>query len=572
MKPQRPEAGDAESEELNRLCDQLGRVEAPFDEITRSRAEARLGAVLAREPMPGQWRGLARAAALVLAGAAAGGALVARVRPAARSRVAGPPEPALRFEPYIVAPAEGAATEASGAAAAVPDMLVQTSSRLDVPAGWMVRASLGDAIAVTLTGPARAWSEPAAGTAAEGAGDNAADGKRTVVHLEQGRLLASLEGGVGRRLQVVSPGAVTDVVGTLFSVEVVGDASRVAVAHGRVQVGATPGASGEHPRAAHEIAAGQSWLTTLPEPDGLEPALAEALADHERTSPPRGATVPLSITDAPAGAGVWVGKRWIAATPAWVLVEPRATVRLSAPARGAAAAPAEPSSVPSTEPLQEPLAEPLSKPSAKPSSGLSLALSEPSTHATRPSDQRPPHTRPGAEPIEPPPLASAAAAPEELTARTLFREADVARAAGDTALALRTLRALVDRFPRDSAAAAARYELALMEESTGAGETALRDLAAVDTPSLEEPTEYLRCRVLARRAPARAAEAERCLADFRRRFPASAHDADALATETALALVRGGCPAAQALLTELERRHPQHGAATRLRASCKRRP
>ena len=130
----------------------------------------------------------------------------------------------------------------------------------------------------------------------------------------------------------------------------------------------------------------------------------------------------------------------------------------------------------------------------------------------------------------------------------------------------------MERFPRESAAAAAHYELALMEEAAGSGDAALRDLAAVDTPSLEEPTEYLRCRVLAKRTAVRTTEAERCLADFRRRFPASAHDADALATETALALARGGCPAAQALLTELERRHPAHGSAARLRAACGRRP
>ena len=110
---------------------------------------------------------------------------------------------------------------------------MQPTSRLDVPVGWLVRASLGDAIAITLTGPARAWSE-------------GARTERTVVHLDQGRLLASLEGGAGRRLQIVSPGAVTDVVGTLFSVEVVGGASRVAVAHGRVQVSA----AAEAPRAA----------------------------------------------------------------------------------------------------------------------------------------------------------------------------------------------------------------------------------------------------------------------------------------------------------------------------------
>jgi hypothetical protein len=157
------------------------------------------------------------------------------------------------------------------------------------------------------------------------------------------------------------------------------------------------------------------------------------------------------------------------------------------------------------------------------------------------------------------------APPEEMTAQSLFREADAARAAGDTGLALRTLRTLVERFPRESATAAARYELALMEETAGHGDAALLDLAAVDTPSLEEPTAYLRCRVLAKRAPT---EAERCLADFRRQFPASAHDADALAAETALAMLRGGCAAAQALLAELERRHPEHGSAVRLRAAC----
>ena len=69
----------------------------------------------------------------------------------------------------------------------------------------------------------------------------------------RGWLLASLEGGAGRRLEIVSPGAVTDVVGTLFSVEVVGGASRVAVAHGRVKVSAAAeGSSGGQPRAARE--------------------------------------------------------------------------------------------------------------------------------------------------------------------------------------------------------------------------------------------------------------------------------------------------------------------------------
>ena len=526
-----PGAGAVEGEELDRLCDKLARFEAPFDEITRSRAEARLSAELERQPGRGNRRMLRRAAALLVVGAAAGAALTVRaVVTTRRSHVAGGPEPAPRFEPYVVAPTAG------GGATTVPETLEQPASRLDVPAGWLLRASLGDAIAITLTGPAHAWSERAAGSG------------QTVVHLDRGQLLASLEGGTGRRLQIVSPGAITDVVGTLFSVEVVGGASRVAVAHGRVRVGSAPGPLGAPPRAPREIAAGQSWLTTLPEPDEIEPALAEALFEHERTPPPRGATVPLSVIEAPAGAGVWVGKRRIASAPAWMLVESHVAVRLSAPAR-VAAPPADPFPPPSTEPAQE----------------RSRPGSAPPARATTPAGPRPPLTRSGAESTEPP----AFAPPEEMTAQTLFREADAARAAGDTGLALRTLRTLVERFPREAATAAARYELALMEETAGYGDAALRDLAAVDIPSLEEPTDYLRCRVLAKQT---ATDAERCLADFRRRFPASAHDADALGAETALAMVRGGCPAAQALLAELERRYPTHGSAVRLRAACGSKP
>ncbi len=166
-----PEAGAVESEELERLCDGLARVEAPFDEITRSRAEARLSAELERQPGRGNRRTLRRAAVLLAVGAAAGVALTARtVVTARRSRVAGGPEPALRFEPYVVAPTAGAG------AATVPETLEQPASHLEVPAGWLVRASLGDAVAITLTGPARAWSE------------RGADSGQTVVHLERGRL------------------------------------------------------------------------------------------------------------------------------------------------------------------------------------------------------------------------------------------------------------------------------------------------------------------------------------------------------------------------------------------------
>ena len=289
----------------------------------------------------------------------------------------------------------------------------------------------------------------------------------------------------------------------------------------------------------------------MPEPDALEPALADALADHERTPPPRGATMPLAVTEAPAGTGVWVGKRRIASAPAWVLVEPHAAVRLSAAAAtncGAAGNPLPAAGDGAGDGAIDELSRPLSQPPARP---------------TKLASPRSLITPPGAQPTEPPPLERASAPPEELTAQTLFREADAARAAGDTALALRTLRALVERFPRESATAAARYELALMEETAGSGDAALRDLAAVDTPALEEPKEYLRCRVLAGRRPCEPRKPS-VPGRFPAPVPASAHDADALATETALALARGGCATAQALISELERHHPEHGSAARL--------
>jgi len=92
MSRRRPEAGAAENEELERLCEELGRLETPFDEITRSRAEARLGALLASEPARRRRPAWGWMAALFALGTAAGGALVARqLVPAVRPHLAGPP-------------------------------------------------------------------------------------------------------------------------------------------------------------------------------------------------------------------------------------------------------------------------------------------------------------------------------------------------------------------------------------------------------------------------------------------------------------------------------------------------
>ena len=133
------ESDVAHSEELERLCAELGRVEAPFDEITRSRAEARLAATLAREPERRHRRVLGWTTALIAAGAAAAGALVTRtVMPAAGSRVASAPEMSLRFEPYVVTPT--GAVGSAAAAATVPEALAQpASASTSPPDGWCAR-------------------------------------------------------------------------------------------------------------------------------------------------------------------------------------------------------------------------------------------------------------------------------------------------------------------------------------------------------------------------------------------------------------------------------------------------
>jgi hypothetical protein len=125
------------------------------------------------------------------------------------------------------------------------------------------------------------------------------------------------------------------VVGTLFAVEAEGGASRVSVAHGRVRVSAPslsplPSRGDRAHEYLREIASGQSWLTTQPDPGALAPSLEEALTDHARIAAPTGTAVPLAVAGAPIAADVWIDDRRVASAPAWMRVDARAMVRLSA--------------------------------------------------------------------------------------------------------------------------------------------------------------------------------------------------------------------------------------------------
>ena len=104
-------------------------------------------------------------------------------------------------------------------------------------------------------------------------------GRGHLLSLEQGRLLVDYDGRTGEPLQIRSPGVLTTVVGTLFSVEVIDGRTRVAVRRGRVDV-ASDEAQGER----QPLTPGEAWT----EGSGIgviPPDLAVALAEHDSGHP-----------------------------------------------------------------------------------------------------------------------------------------------------------------------------------------------------------------------------------------------------------------------------------------------
>jgi hypothetical protein len=83
-------------ETLDRLCRRLGDAKTPYDEISRSRAEARLDAALARDPSPRR-RPLGSMVVAFLAGALAAALVAFVVMPRARPRPA-PPAPSAQLD------------------------------------------------------------------------------------------------------------------------------------------------------------------------------------------------------------------------------------------------------------------------------------------------------------------------------------------------------------------------------------------------------------------------------------------------------------------------------------------
>jgi hypothetical protein len=144
------------------------------------------------------------------------------------------------------------------------------AARLVVPAGGRLRATVGVRARLTLIGPGAISAATTAGGVTE-------------LSLERGTLLVDYDRRQGGTLKVRSPGAVTTVVGTLFSVATRdtgdGPSSRVAVARGKVAV--------ETPRGARQsIAAGWCWDAREAALTALPSDLAAALAEHDASPPP----------------------------------------------------------------------------------------------------------------------------------------------------------------------------------------------------------------------------------------------------------------------------------------------
>ena len=158
----------------------------------------------------------------------------------------------------------------------------------------------------------------------------------------------------------------------------------------------------------------------------------------------------------------------------------------------------------------------------------------------------------------------------------LYRRAEAALRAGDRTLARTRLEQVVHRFPDDKLAASALYELARLAYRDGDPKLARRFLQRLQRnksdPSLHEPARFLGCRIA---VESRATDAAiRCLARFRRSYPRSPHDEEALHALIRLRLSRpGGCGAAALLCDEYLRRYPTGafvGQVRRHRARCSR--
>ncbi|HEX4405832.1 MAG TPA: FecR domain-containing protein [Polyangia bacterium] len=467
---------DRREQELDRLCGVLARVDDRHSDLGRSRAEARLRKALRTAVSRRPISALTGASTLAVALAT----IVIIVRPSPIPDAVAPAT-ALALRPYVVAPTTG------GIASFVQG--IADGASLDVPDGWLVRASVNDGITVGAVGPARV---SVTGTARE-----------PELRVDRGRWLVEVTPNRGIHLRISTPTFAVAVIGTLFSV----DASEVAVRHGRVRVSAPGGTT--------EIDGGFRWrasASTTLEP--LDDESAAALDAHAAASSPSAGAVTVAIVGEPAGAEIWQDARRLAVTPASLRLAAGTRLALTAPGRARAT---------------------IVVPATRTTIAYSLAADDAAdVTRLRASRQRPtPSTTPASRP---------AAAP---TPRDLYRDADRALAAGDRDGARAALRSVLSVGGDDTLMDAARLDLANLALESGDRAAARRYLDEVRGDAVAEPAARLRCRVAVASFDRNAAD---CFAAFRARFPASPHAAEAMAEEAVTRADQNDCARALPLL------------------------
>ena len=493
---------DERAEEIDReIVEPLQRARVGLDDLGAARLAAGIEAALDRAaaaPAPGGQRRAVRVAGLVLGIGAAAAVAVVAVRHAGRPAVIATPAPAPGSTSTVAAgpraPALLAPYVYSGAGADAQTL--DATGRLVVPAGARVRAAIGTRVRLTLVGPgAVSVVDPAP-----------ADGGIELL-VERGRLFVDYDGRGGGILRVRSPGAVTTVVGTLFSVEALDEGTRVAVARGRVRTEAVG--------TMHTIVAGTAWSATAGALDPIPADVAEALADHDASPPPPvGEYGIMRIDPGPSAAGApaldgraLAGLPIVARVPAGSHVLDGAGGRLRLDVGG----------------------------------GSTVRVDRASElwSARAPAPRR-----------------TALADDGTRSAEDAYLAAEAAMRDGTREQARRALEAVVARDPGGAHGEAALLDLARLALEGGDAARARRHLARLPDPvrdrGLAEAAHHLRCRVEVTLGDDPAAAA--CLLAFRHRYPRSSHDAEALAV---LASVTRACAAARPLLEEYLRAYPR---------------
>lgn len=434
---------------------------------------------------------------------------------------------------------------------------------LTVPAETTVSANLGPFTHASLVGPA----------ALEIIG---APGAATTVRLRRGKLLAEFTGAPGRSLRVEAPGAVVEVVGTLFAVEARSPGACISVAHGRVRVTTADSVA--------LVGAGERYCTHGPaKPQPIEEAVRDALEQHGSVvtaqpspaaasspdSSPRAPTTspasPAPLASPPPPAPPQPAAHALA-TPPPVAITPRApSPSPTAPSHAPA------TSAPAPSPSPTAALPPASSPSPAHTTSSRAPSSAPDTSSRSTArGPTPAESASSASPGDASPTVQAAAPPA--TADDLYRAAEASLAAGDLAGADRALDRLLVGFPASALVDQALYErarIAYQQRAWAVARRHLDRLAALPRTTLAEPGHYLACRIA---VETRDGGAVTCLVAYRAAYPRSPHDLEALALVVTLTHASGGCATVMTAVAELARRHSKSRHAAAWRARCPERP